>query len=167
MSVLNRTYAVDSTLIATTGTSAYAALYIAPTSTNDLVICRIKVQVEATSSQSASPSTNNSILFQLSTVTGSKAGGGAVTPKQISGTTLAANTVFSSAASAAITGLTQTTEYWQNTIALSAGSWAEDAYENTGLEIPLAASSLSCFYFTTASGAGSNLSARITVTFVE
>jgi hypothetical protein len=166
MSVLNRTYTADSGLIATSGTSPVPAFYIAPTTTNDLVICRIKVQVEATSSQSASPSTNNSILFQLSTVTGTKAGGAAITPKQIAGTVLTANTVFSSG-STAITGLTQTTESWQNTIALSAGAWAEDAYENTGLEIPLAASSLTCFYFTTASGAGSGLAARITVTFTE
>lgn len=166
MSVLNRTYTADSGLIAIGVTTAVPAFYIAPTATNDIVICRIKVQVEATSNQSASPSTNNSILFQLSTVTGAVGGGASITPKQVSGTTLAANTVFKSG-STALTGLTQTTEFWQNAIALSAGAWAEDAYENTGLEIPLPASSLSCFYFTAASGFGSNLSARITVTGVE
>jgi hypothetical protein len=166
MSVLNRTYMADSGLVAISGTSAVPSFYFGPTSTNDLVIMRIKVQVEATSSQSASPSTNNSILFQLSTVTGTVGGGASITPKQLSGTTLAANTVTTSG-STSLTGLTQTTEIWPQAIALSAGAWAEDSYENTGLEIPLAASSKSCFYYTAAAGAGSNLSARIMVWFTE
>lgn len=166
MAVLNRTYMADSGLVAISGTAAVPMFYIAPTATNDLVICKIVVSVEATANQSASPSTNNSILFQLSKVTGTKAGGSAVTPKQLSGTALAANTVFSSG-STALTGLTQSTEIWSKSIALSAGAWAEDSYENTGLEVPLAASSISAFYFITASGAGSNLSAKIQVWFTE
>ena len=166
MTVLNRTYLADSGLITLAATTAVPAFYIAPTSTNDLVIARINVQVEATGAQSASPSTNTSILFQLSTVTGSVGGGAAITPKQISGTALAANTVWKSG-STTLTGLTQTTEFWDKAIALSAGSWAEDAYENTGLEIPLAASSLSCFYFTCAGGYGASLAARIQVWFTE
>jgi hypothetical protein len=166
MSVANRTYMVDSGLVAISGTSAVPSLYIAPTSANDLVICRIKVAVESAASQGASPSTNNSIFFSLNTVTGTKAAGAAVTPKQLSGTTLAANTVFSSG-STGITGLTQTTEWWGQTLALSAGSWAEDGYTNEGLEIPLAASSISSFYYLAAAGAGTSLSARIQVWFTE
>jgi len=166
MTVLNRTYYASSGLVALSGTTPLPALYIAPTSTNDLVIARIKVAVVATSSQAASPSTNNSAYITLNTVTGSVGGGAAVTPRQQSGTTLAANTVFKSG-STALTGLTQSTELWGQDLAESAGAWGEDAYENAGTEIPLAASSLSCFYVSTPVSAGSGLSARIQVWFVE
>ncbi len=162
-----RQYSVDSTLVSVGSTSATPALYIAPTSTNDLNISRIKVSVEATSTQSASPSTNNSIFFSLNKVTGSKGGGGAVTPTPLGASALAANTVWSSAQSAAITGLTQGVEYWGQTLALSAGAWAEDSYENTGLEINIPASGQFCFYFIAASSAGSNLAVRIIPVFSE
>lgn len=166
MPTLNRIYMADSGLIATSGTSPVPALYIAPTALNDLVISRIKVAVEATANQAASPSTPNSILFQLSKVTGTKGGGAAVTPTQISGVGLAANTVFSSG-STALTGLAQSTELWPQPLGLTAGAWAEDTYENTGLEIPLGPSTQTCFYFTTASGPGAGLAARIVVWFAE
>ena len=167
MSVLNRTYMADSGLVAISGTSAVPALYLSTPATADLVICKIMVSVEATSTQSASPSTNNSIFFSLNTVTGTVGGGAAVTPKQTSGSgALAARSTWESG-STTLTGLTQTTEWWPQTLALSAGSWAAQDETNTGLEIPVPISSTLAFYYIAASGAGSNLSARIVAWFTE
>jgi hypothetical protein len=153
-----RGYEVDSGLISISGTTAVPALYIAPTSTNDVNIVRIKVSVEAVSSPA--PPSNGSVFFSLNTTTGTKAGGASVIPSKIGPSSLAANTVFSSG-STALTSLTQSTELWGGVVPFTAGAWAEDTYENTGLEINLAASSTSSFYFIAPSGAGSGCSARI------
>jgi hypothetical protein len=153
-----RPYEVDSGLISIAGTSLTPALYVAPTATNDTNIVRIKVSVEAVSSPA--PPSNGSVFFSLNLVTGTKAGGAAVTPSQLSGATLAANTVYSSG-STALTGLTQSTEYWAGVVPFTAGAWAEDTYENTGLEINVPLSGKYCFYFIAPSGAGSGLSARV------
>ena len=167
MSVLNRTYYASSGLVAVSGTSAVPALYVSTPATADLVICKILVAIESTSAQSASPSTNNSILFTLNTVTGSVAGGAAVTPHQQPGaSSLAARSTWTSG-STALTGLTQSTDWWGQPIALSAGSWAAQDETNTGLEIAVPISSTLCFYYLAASGAGSNLAAKIEAWFTE
>jgi hypothetical protein len=161
----SRSYFVDSTGVSIGGTSATPMLYMAPISTADLNICRIRVAVEAASTPT--PPSNGSILFALAKVTGSKAGGGAVTPSPIGQGTQAANTVFSSAQSAAITGLTESTVYWAHPIPLTAGASWEDSFENTGFERNIPASGLYAVYFTAASGAGSGMNARVTLDFSE
>lgn len=153
-----RGYEIDSGLISISGTSLVPALYIAPAASADCNIVRIKVSVEAVSSPA--PPSNGSIFWSLNTVTGTKGGGASVTPSKLGSSGLAANTVFSSG-STALTSLTATTELWGGVIPFTAGAWAEDTYENTGLEINLAASSTSSFYFIAPSGAGSGCSARV------
>jgi hypothetical protein len=162
---LARSYFVDTTGVNISATSATPALYIAPTSTNDLWVCRIRVSIEAASTPS--PPTNGSVLFQLCKVTGTKAGGGAVTPQITGQGTLAANTVFSSAQSAAITGLTQSTVYWAHPVPFATGASWEDSFENTGFERYIPASGTYAVYFTAASGAGSGCNARVTLDFTE
>lgn len=162
----SRPYFVDSLGVSIGGTSATPILYIAPTATNDLYVSRIRVAIEAASSPA--PPSNGSVLFQLVKVTGSKAGGGAVVPAPVgANAALAANTVFSSANSAAITGLTLSTEYWAHPIPFAAGASWEDSLENTGFERYIPASGLYAVYFTAASGAGSGCNARVTIDFTE
>lgn len=162
---LSRTYFVDSLGVNIASASATPALYIAPTSTNDLNVCRIRVSIEAASTPS--PPTNGSVLFQLCKVTGSKAGGGAVTPAPTGASSLAANTVFSSANAGAITGLSQSTVYWSQPVPFATGAAWEDSFENTGFERYIPQSGIYAVYFTAASGAGSGCNARITLDFTE
>lgn len=167
MSVVSRTYEVDSGLIPISATGVTPGLYIAPTSTNDLYVVKYKVSIEAAAGTPAPPS-NSSVFFSLNKVTGTKAGGAAVTPAPVGAYTLAANTVFSSG-STAITGLTQSTEYWGQPIPFTAGSFATEDLENTGLENYVPASGTYALYFNPASGpgAGSNLNARVILWFSE
>lgn len=159
-----RAYESDSGVVSISATTAVPALYFAAAAAADCNIVKIKVAIEAVSSPS--PPSNGSVLFQLSKVTGTVAGGGAVTPTPIGQTTLAAQTTVKSG-STALTGLTQGIEYWAHPLPFTAGAaWADD-HENTGLEVNIAASGLYCFYFTAASGAGTGMNARIIVWHAE
>lgn len=162
-----RAYSVDSGLIAISSTGLTPLLYLAPTSTNDANIIAVKASIETGSSAPTAVS-NSDLFFSLNTVTGTKAGGGAVTPTKLN-TALAANTVVSSAASAAITGLTQSTEQWGGAIPFTAGAFTNEAWENTGREINLAASSLNAFYVSVPSGpgVGANWSVRVVCWLAE
>jgi hypothetical protein len=153
-----RAYEIDSGLISIAATTAVPALYVAPTATNDTNLVRIKVSIEA--GASPAPPSNGSVFFSLNLVTGTQAGGASVTPTQLSGSTLAARTAYTSG-STAITGLTQSTELWGGVVPFTAGAWAEDAYENTGLEINIPLSGKYCFYFAAPGGAGSGMNARV------
>jgi hypothetical protein len=160
-----RTYMVDSGLVSIGSTSATPVLYLSTSATQTLTIAKIKVSVEGASSPA--PPSNGSVFFTLNLVTGTVGGGGAVTPSQLSGPALAAQTTWESATSAALTGLTQSTEYWPFTVPFTAGaSWADD-HENTGLEFPVGISGKYAVYFVAASGAGSGCSARACVWFSE
>jgi len=159
-----RTYMADSGLVSIGGTSATAALYLATSSTQTLTIAKVKVSVEGVSSPA--PPSNGSVFFALCVVTGTVGGGASVTPTQIAGPALAAQTTWTSG-STALTGLTQSTEVWPFTVPFTAGaSWADD-HENTGLEFPVPISGKYAVYFTAASGAGSGCSARVCVWFAE
>lgn len=163
-----RPYVIDSGQVAISGTGLSGPLlYVAPTSTNDLHIVALKVSVETGSSAPTAVS-NGELYFSLNTVTGTKAAGASVTPAPLGSSALAANTVFSSG-STAITGLTQTTEKWGGAVPFTAGAFAVEAWENTGREIDLAASSLSAFFVNVPSGpgAGSNWYARVIAWFTE
>lgn len=160
-----RTYMVDSGLVSIASTSAVPALYFATGATNTLALAKMKVSVEGVSSPA--PPSNGSVFFALCVVTGTVGGGGSVTPEQTSGPALAAQSSWTSANSAAITGLTQSTEAWPATIPFTAGaSWSDD-FENTGLEPAIAISSKYAVYFTAASGAGTGCSARVVLWFSE
>ncbi|HEX4661906.1 MAG TPA: hypothetical protein VH307_31305 [Streptosporangiaceae bacterium] len=168
---MSRTYIADSGLIAIGATGLTPAFYLAPTATNDLNIFKIVPSISAGAGVPTVPS-NSNLFCSLNKVTGTKAGGGAVTPsgplQNLSG--LAANTVWSSAASAAITGLTQSTEAWGKDIPFAAGASSDVDEENTNsLEINIPASSTYCFYFNVPAGPGfgANLFARFLVYFSE
>jgi len=148
-----RPYIVDTGLVSITATGLTPLLYIAPTSTNDVNIIAVACSVEVSGSAPTAVS-NSDWFFSVNTVTGTKGGGGAVVPSIIGPSSLAANTVFSSAASAAITGLTQSTERYGHAVPFSAGSFSDGAWENTGREINLAASSTSAVYRSVPSGPG-------------
>lgn len=148
-----RPYTADSGLIAVGATGLIPLLYVAPTSTNDLHIIGIKVSAEVSGSAPTAVS-NSNLLFSLNTVTGTKAGGGAVTPTPLGSNSLAANTVVSSASSAAITGLTQSTGKWAQPIPFTGGAFSTEDWANTGEEIDLLQSTLNCIYVSVPSGPG-------------
>lgn len=162
-----RAYVADSGLVGVSGTGLIPVLYIAPTSTADLNIIAVKASIEVAGSAPTAVS-NSDLYFSLNTVTGTKAGGAAVTPSKLSPSALAAATVFSSG-STALTGLTQTTELWGGAVPFTAGAFTNEAWENTGREINLAASSLSAFYVNVPSGpgAGTGFSVRVLAWFAE
>lgn len=148
-----RPYYLDSGLISISGTGILGPLlYLAPTATNDAdviaVVC--SVEVDATNPTAVS---NSDVFFSLNTVTGVKAGGAAVTPAVLGPSALAANTVASSGTTA-ITGLTQSTERWGHAVPFTAGAFTDQAWENTGREINLGASSQSAFYVRVPVGPG-------------
>lgn len=168
MSMAPRVYIVDSgqVSISATGLSA-PLLYLTPSATATANIIKIKVSCEAGAGTPTVP-TSSSLAFTLNTVTGTKAGGSAVTPNPILADTLASNTTASSG-STAITGLTQTTERWEGTIPFSPGSFAGDDDPNTGEEVWIGASSQTAFFVTVPAGpgAGSNLFARVVCWIAE
>lgn len=160
-----RTYEVDSKGVAIAAT-ATPILYFATTSTNDAHIFRFKGIVEGTGGTSA-PAANSSVIFTINVVTGTVGGGGSVTPAQRSGgSALAANTTFTSANAAAITGLTQGAQVGFLEVPYATGAWEEDGWENTGFEIDIAPSSKYCVYMI-ASLAGTACNARTVLKFSE
>lgn len=162
---MSRTYMTDTGLVAIAATGLTPVLYVAPTATNDLNFFKVVPSIEADASVPTVPS-NSNVFISLNKVTGTKAGGGAVTPYGPIGfpSGLAANTVFSSAQSAAITGLTQSTEVWGRTIPFAVGAFRESDEENTAaLEVNIPASGTYAFYIRVpvGPGAGSNLFVRL------
>lgn len=159
-----RTYVADSGLISIAATTATPAFYFSTNTTTTLSLAKFKVSVEGVSSPA--PPSNGSVFFALNVVTGTQGGGAAVTPTQLSGPALAAQSTWESG-STSLSGLTQSTEAWAQPVPFTAGAFASDDFENTGLEIPIAISSKYCVYFTAASGAGSGCSARVVLWFAE
>jgi len=140
-----RPYYIDSGLISVSGTGVLGPLlYFAPPATADCSIIALvcSVEVDATNPTAVS---NSDLFFTLNTTTGTKAGGSAVTPNITGPSSLAANTVVSSG-TVAITGLTQSTERWGHPVPFTAGAFTDQAWENTGREIYLGASSTTAFY---------------------
>ncbi len=163
-----RSYEIDSKGVAMAA-SATPVLYFATTATNDMHITRFRAIVEGVSSSSAPP-TNASVIFTVNLVTGTVAGGGAVTAEQRAGFSpsgaLAANTAFTSANAAAITGLTQSTQIAILEVHYATGAWEEDAWENTGQELDIPPSGHYCVYMI-ASQAGTACNGRTVLKFTE
>lgn len=159
-----RGYEVDSGGVSIAGTSATPMLYVAAAAAADLNVCKLKVAIEGASSPA--PPSNGSVLFTLNKVTGTVGGGAALTASPTGQSSLAAQSAWKSG-STALTGLTQSTEYWAGVVPFTAGaSWTDD-FENTGFEINIPASGIYAVYFTAASGAGTGCNARAVLWFAE
>lgn len=157
-----RTYLANSGLVAIAATGLTPVLFVSIPSTADGNVFKVVPSIEAGASVPTLPS-NSNVYFSLNKVTGTKAGGAAVTPSQIAGNVLASNLVWSSG-STALTGLAQSTEVWGRTIPFAIGAFRESDEENTNaLEIPLLPSGQYAFYMSVpvGPGAGSNCFARL------
>lgn len=164
-----RIYMADSGLISIAATGATPALYFSTPATADLTLLRMKPSIEVSSTATPAPPSNSNLFFSLNKVTGTVAGGAAITPSQVQGNALAANSTWKSG-STALTGLTQGTEYWPSTIPFTAGASFQEDDENTNsMEIPIAVSSTYAFYFSVPSGpgVGTGMFARICAWFLE
>jgi hypothetical protein len=158
---IGRAFITDSGLIPISATGVQGPLlYYAPPSTAPGDITKIKVSVETDTGAPTVPT--SSWAFTLNKVTGTKAGGAAVTPGPIGADQTAANVVASSG-STAITGLAQSTEIWEGTAPTSPGCQPGDDDPNTGEEVHLAASGQYAFYvrIPAGPGAGANLFVRV------
>lgn len=116
-----------------TTTSSTPILYWNTSANSDLNISAVRVGVLG----AASFPSNASIVFSINTVTGTKAGGQAVTPLQLSGIAKASLVTAVSTAggtsAAPITGLTVTTSWWDMVVPFTAGSdygeWKTPGFE--------------------------------------
>jgi hypothetical protein len=164
---VNRSYLADSGSVALSGTSLIPYLYFATTATSDANIGKIKLMVPG--SASAAPASNADVIGILYKVTGTVGNNTAITPSQLAGNALAANTVIDTAASSAgLSGLTSTGQpLWIGDIPETSGAgWADD-HENTGFEVGLLPSTKYALYAQAAAGAGSNMNVRFGVWFFE
>ena len=119
-----------------TTTTSTPILFIQTSANSDINISCVRTGVLG----AASFPSNASIVFSINTVTGTKAGGSAVTPLQLSGiakaSLLTAVSSGGGSAPAAITGLTATTSWWSQEVPFTAGSnWGE--WKTPGFEINL------------------------------
>jgi hypothetical protein len=163
---VNRAYLLDTGNFALS-TSLLAVAYFAPTATNDANICKIKQMTPGSSG--ATPASNADVLAFLYKVTGTVGNNTAVTPAQLAGNALAANTVCDIAASSAgLSGLTTSGQpLWINDQAQTAGAdWADDD-SNTGKEIALLPSTKYALYIQSPVGAGTDMNARFGIWFFE
>ncbi len=128
------TWAVVGATVTTTATTPI--LFISTSANSDINISCVRPAVLGAA---AFPS-NASIVFSINTVTGTKAGGNAVTPLQLSGIAKAslvtAVSTGGGTGAAAITGLTATTSWWSQAVPFTAGSdWGE--WKTPGFEVNL------------------------------
>jgi len=161
-----RGYLADSGAIGLAG-SAVPVLYFAPTATNDANI--VKVKVMCPGAASAAPASNADIFASIYKVTGTVGNQGTITPAQVSGNALAANTLVCNASSSAgLSGLsTSGNALWVGDIPETSGaSWADDD-TNTGKEIALLPSTKYALFCGAVVGAGTNMDVRAAVWFAE
>lgn len=159
---MSRTYKTNSGLVAIGATGLTPVLYFSIPATADGNVFKVVPSIEAGASVPTVPS-NSDVYFSCNLVTGTKAGGAAVTPQQIVGNVLASNLVASSG-STALTGLTQAAELWGRAIPFAIGAFRESDEENTNaLEFPFLPSGQYAFYMSVpvGPGAGSNCFARV------
>lgn len=157
-----RAYYTDFGLVAIAATGLSNPLgYISTPATADGNLFKVKCAIVA-STGAVVAATSQSGLFTVNKVTGTKAGGAAVTPSPIGPNNLASNLTTSSG-STAITGLTQSTELWGQDLAYSVGQFAGDDDPNTGEEIFLGPSGQFAFYLNlgAGNGFGTNMFARV------
>jgi len=144
-----RIYTATSGLVAYTGTSATLIFLGTTTSTATADIQAIRVGIY--SGSGVSYPSNGTVLVQLCRVTGSSAGGTAVTARPHNASDIAANTTFLDATGSAITGMTQGAIVWEQSLPFTAGAnWAE--WVTPGAEWRVSASSFVGVYLTASSG---------------
>lgn len=162
-----RTYETDSGLVAITATGLTAPLlFLSTPATADGNLFKIKCSVEAGAGAPVVP-TNSNAFFSVNVVTGTKAGGAAVTPNPTGPVTLASN-ITASSGSTAITGLTQSTELWGGTCSLVPGSSTSDDDPNTGEEVYLKISGQWAVYANIPAGPGApTVSLRVIIWHAE
>jgi hypothetical protein len=134
-----------------TTTSTTPILYVSSSANSDLNISCVRVGVLGAATFPA----NASIVFSINTMTGTKAGGNAVTPQQLSGIAKASLVTAVSTAggtgAAAITGLTATTSWWSIPVPFTAGSDFGE-WKTPGFEINLPISGQFALCVTASSG---------------
>lgn len=116
-----------------TTTTTTPILFVSSSANSDLNISCVRIGVLGAATFPA----NASVVFSINTVTGTKAGGSAVTPLQLSGiakaSLLTAVSSGGGSAPAAITGLTATTSWWSMPVPFTAGSdygeWKTPGFE--------------------------------------
>jgi hypothetical protein len=160
-----RPYFVDSGTVTIGTTTATPMLYIQPSGSADMNISALRVSVEGISSPA--PASNASLLFSLNKVTGTVGGGATVTGAPVNGGTTSSTTSFKSAATAALTGLTASTEYWAHPVPYAAGSSWGEVLGGTGFERNIPPGGTYAVYFTAQAGAGSGCTARVTLDYGE
>ena len=148
-----RVYTATTNLVAYTGTSATPILYGAAPATATLDIQAIRIGIY--SGSGVSYPSNGSVLCQLARVTGTVGGGTSITARIAphNASDIASNiSALDDASGAAITGLTQGVNLWQQSLPFTAGAnWAE--WVTPGTEWRISASGLFALYLT-ASSAG-------------
>lgn len=159
---MGRALLSDSGLVAigATGLSGPLLYYAVPAGVSGYLA---KVRFSCEISGTAIAVISNSNLYgSFNVVTGTKAGGAAVTPNPV-GPDQTASGITVSSGSTAITGLTQSTEEWGGTIPFTPGSAITDDDPNTNLEVWLKPSTNFAFYLTvpSAQGFGAGMFARI------
>ena len=135
-----------------TTTSTTPILFISTSANSDINISAVRCGVLG----AASFPSNASVVFSINTVTGTKAGGNAVTPLQLSGIAKASLVTAVSTAggtsAAAITGLTATTSWWSQPVPFTAGAnWGEWVTPSFEVNLPISGQFALCV---TASSAG-------------
>jgi hypothetical protein len=162
------TYETNSGLIAVSATGLSGPLlYISTPSTAKGNVFKAKVSVAASTGAVTAASLQTG-FFSLNLVTGTKAGGAAVTPS-VTSPDAVASALTLSAGTTAITGLTQSTEKWGQDLAWAVGAFAADDDPNTQTEVYLAPSSQYAWYVNLGSGngAGVNMFARVIMWHAE
>jgi hypothetical protein len=148
-----------------TTTTTTPILYWNSSASSDLNISAVRCGIVAGSSFPA----NGAVVFSINTMTGTKAGGQAVTPIQLSGiakaSLLTAVSTAGGTSAAAITGLTATTSWWSQELPFTAGSnWGE--WKTPGFEINHAVS-LQFAVCVTASSAGTGTTFACEIEYTE
>jgi hypothetical protein len=160
---LGRTYSSTTALVAYTATSATPIMWGATTSSSTMDIQAIRVASYAGSGVSY-PS-NGTVLVQLSRVTGTAAGGTALTPSPHNPGDIAAVSTWKDASTAAVTSLTQGVTLWEQALPFTAGAnWAE--WVTPGAEWRVGATGTIAVYLT-ASSAGTATDFEASIVFVE
>jgi hypothetical protein len=136
------------TVAATTTTPI---LYISTSANSDINISAVRCGVLGAASFPA----NASAVFSINTVTGTKAGGNAVTPLQLSGiakaSLLTAVSTAGGTSAAAITGLTATTSWWSQPVPFTAGAnWGEWFTPSFEVNLPVSGAFALCVTTSTA-----------------
>ena len=146
-----RPYYVSSGVVAISGTSPVPVLYGIAASGFDYNACAIRLDVLANSGSPVIPA-NASLQVQLCQTTGTVGGGATVTAQNTGQGSVSSKSVWTSASSAALTGLTQGAEQWPGTCPLAPGVFCGELFAD-GFEIHSLFAGPLCVYVTPSASA--------------